>query len=312
MNNGKANPLSPDRRYVRGASVAALSREKSVVFALPQGQVVVVQPIDVLWLSEVLERSALPISGAELLRDASPEEERVLHHLVARGILAEATQDYPPAPSGPAGEKVCGRLLVGISGAVQAIHTPAFVLPLLHHFCERMDLIFTDAAAKFVVPEAFEYFGIGVWKDPFEKGGQVPHMELARSADLVLIAPASAATLHRLASGACSDLLSLVVAATEAPVVVAPAMNGAMWRKPAIRRNVAQLRKDGVIVVEPSVGFEVSSQDPLKLEQGGMGLSPANVVSALTSVLALSRTGSNPARTLPQRKPGRRAAQPSR
>ena len=75
--------------------------------------------------------------------------------------------------------------------------------------------------------------------------------------------------LHKLASGACSDLVSLIVAATKAPVVVAPSMNPEMWTHPAIQRNVAQLRADGVWVIEPGLGFEVGQRDAI-------GVGPAN------------------------------------
>lgn len=88
----------------------------------------------------------------------------------------------------------------------------------------------------------------------------VPHAELADNADAVLVAPCSASTLHKLASGACSDLVSLVVAATKAPVIVAPSTNANMWAHPPVQRNVAQLRADGVWIVEPWRGTRVSKR----------------------------------------------------
>ena len=88
------------------------------------------------------------------------------------------------------------------------------------------------------------------------------HVHLASRAEIIAVIPASAHALQRLATGACSDLLSLTVAATKAPVVLFPAMNANMWRHRAIARNVAQLRADGCYVVEPGPGFEVSTITP--------------------------------------------------
>lgn len=276
--------------------MAALSRRDGVLFCRPDGRVLAVEPVDVGWLSGALEKAALPVSGKILLEGADEAQARTLAMLVAGRVLVEA-----PAPGAAAHQdrKPCRHLVMGISGAVQAIHAPTIVLPLFYHFCERMDLVFTEASKRFVVPEVFGYFGIGVWTDGFASRGstRVPHMDLARSAELVLVAPASAATIHRLATGACSDLLSLVVSATDAPVVVAPAMNGAMWRKGAIRRNVARLREDGVSVVEPSTGIEVSSGAEAVPEPGGMGLSAANLLPTLTAVLATARASDGTAGT---------------
>src|SRR3989442_15074440 len=83
-------------------------------------------------------------------------------------------------------------------------------------------------------------------------------MHLAKRAELVLVLPATARTLFRLAHGVCDDLLSLVVCATEAPVVVVPSMNPVMWRNPAVQRNVDLLRRGGRFIVEPGPGWEVA------------------------------------------------------
>src|SRR5207249_11528339 len=98
------------------------------------------------------------------------------------------------------------------------------------------------------------YYGLPVWVDRFEArdGVNVPHMWLASRADVILIA-ATAHTIHRLATGACSDLLSLVVAATRAPIVIAPSMNPLMASQPAVARNSGQLRRVGYYVAEPGL-----------------------------------------------------------
>ena len=98
---------------------------------------------------------------------------------------------------------------------------------------------------------------INTWVDAFDRrdGVHVPHVVLGQSADCLLVMPASAACCCRLAQGACSDLLSLTVSATTAPVVVVQVMNTAMWNHAAVQRNIQLMRDDGMYVVEPSLIF---------------------------------------------------------
>jgi hypothetical protein len=120
-----------------------------------------------------------------------------------------------------------------------------------------MDLILTEAALRFTTSDFFEFYGIRTWVDAFARrdGVHVPHIALGQSADCLLVMPASAACCQRLANGACSDLLSMTVAATTAPVIIAPAMNTAMWNHAAVQRNVQRLRDDGMYVIEPGLIF---------------------------------------------------------
>jgi phosphopantothenoylcysteine synthetase/decarboxylase len=177
--------------------------------------------------------------------------------------------------------------VVGVTGAVNAIHVVSLLPALYRRFCDRLDVVFTASSLRFVNPDALRYFGIGCWTDAFSPRGDVtvPHIHLARAAELVVVMPASAASLQRLASGACSDLLSLVVAATKAPVAVAPSMNHAMWSNEAVQRNVRQLRQDGVHVVEPALALEVSDKQEAQPEHGGMGLSAASAMEVLSALL---------------------------
>ena len=122
------------------------------------------------------------------------------------------------------------------------------------------------------------------------EGKTVPHIALAKNADLVAVMPATAGSISRLATGACSDLLSLVAIATTAPVVVAPTMNTAMWDNPAVRRNVDQLRADGVYVVEPTFFFEaaelVKGAPPLCGMLGVFWGGPRSMVDVFRAVLS--------------------------
>ena len=120
------------------------------------------------------------------------------------------------------------------------------------------DVILTASGARFVTPATFTGLTRGsVHTDLFADRG-LPHVELAQRADLIVVAPATARTLARLAHGLADDLLALTVLGTRAPVLVAPAMEAGMWLHPATRRNVALLREDGVELAGPESGRHAS------------------------------------------------------
>lgn len=142
----------------------------------------------------------------------------------------------------------------------------------------------TANAARFVTPLTFQALsGEAVRHDLWDEAAEMGmgHLELARWADRVLIAPASADVLARLAHGLANDLLTTLCLATEAPLAVAPAMNHRMWRHPATQANVATLRARGVAILGPADG-------PLAEGESGPGrmLEPEQLVAAL-----LTRSG---------------------
>src|SRR5262249_25094160 len=156
----------------------------------------------------------------------------------------------------PPEDRLCRHLVVGITGAIGAASVAPLIFSLAREFCREIDIILTEAALSFLNPAPFEHYGLRTWTKPSERRAEItgPHIHPA-APEMVLVLPASARTIHKLAQGECSDLLSLVVAATRAPVVLAPAMNEAMWQSPAIARNVAQLRADGVYLIEPGLAY---------------------------------------------------------
>ncbi len=282
--------MLPDQWYVRDPAVVAASRGDRFLFLSPDRSPVVIRDLDAEALASLLARTAVPTPGHVLAEMCSPE---ALDLLVEHGVLwrgdEAALADRLPRPRS-AGPRRCRRAVVGISGAISAAGMLAEVINIADHLADEVDVVLTEAATRFVQPAVFEYWGLRTWLDPFEPrhGATVPHIHLATRADLVLIAPASASTLHRLASGSCSDLLSLVVAATAAPVAVAPVMNGRMWRSLAVSRNVAQLRADGIWIIEPGLGFEVSDRGQAGDVGGaGYGRSPGGLVRALGAILDL-------------------------
>lgn len=148
------------------------------------------------------------------------------------------------------------RVLLIVSGGIAAYKTPDLVRRLRARGI-AVRCVMTKAAAEFVTPlslaavsEDKVYGDLFSLTDEHEMG----HIQLSRDADLILVAPATAHLLARMAHGLADDLASTVLLATDAPVVVAPAMNVRMWTHPATEANLALLRQHGVAVIGPEVG----------------------------------------------------------
>ncbi len=148
------------------------------------------------------------------------------------------------------------RILLAISGGIAAYKAPELVRTL-----RRADHVvrcaLTPEAERFVSPLSLQAVsGETVRRDLFDAGeeGEIDHIGLADWADLVLVAPATANLLAKMAAGLADDLVSTVLLATRAPILVAPAMNVNMWSHPATQANLAVLRDRGVAVVGPDSG----------------------------------------------------------
>ena len=118
-------------------------------------------------------------------------------------------------------------------------------------------MILTRAGAEFVTPLSLgSLSGDKVYQELFNltDEAEMGHIELSRSADLVVVCPATADLLAKAANGLANDLASTTLLATDKPVLMIPAMNVRMWEHAATKRNVARLRADGVAVMEPDVG----------------------------------------------------------
>ena len=149
------------------------------------------------------------------------------------------------------------RVVVGVTGSIAAYKSAALVSALVQHGA-HVDVILTEAGARFVTAATFAALTPGeVHTGMFAPRG-IPHVALAADADLLVVAPATARTLARLAHGTADDLLALTALGTRAPVLAAPAMEAEMWAHPATRRNVAQLQADGVAVAGPDSGRHAS------------------------------------------------------
>ncbi len=148
------------------------------------------------------------------------------------------------------------RVIVGVTGSIAAYKAADIVSKLTQAGAE-VDVILTEAGAQFITPMALRGLsGRPVYTDIFDVRAElaISHVELARRADAVVIAPVSATTLARLAHGFADNLLSLTVLATQAPVVLAPAMDSQMYGNAATQANVALLKERGMTVVGPVEG----------------------------------------------------------
>jgi phosphopantothenoylcysteine decarboxylase/phosphopantothenate--cysteine ligase len=147
-------------------------------------------------------------------------------------------------------------VLIIIGGGIAAYKT----LELIRRLKERgvaVRAILTAAGAEFVTPLSVSALtGEKVFQDLFSltDEAQMGHIQLSRSADLVVVAPATADLMAKLAGGHANDLASTALLATDKPVLMAPAMNVRMWNRPATQRNLATLKQDGVIFVGPDDG----------------------------------------------------------
>lgn len=148
------------------------------------------------------------------------------------------------------------RILLTVSGGIAAYKIPELVRQL-QRVGHEVRCAVTPAAARFVAPLSLQALtGAPVRQDLFDPSeeGEIDHIRLADWADLVIVAPATANTLGRMAHGLADDLVSAVLLATEAPVLAAPAMNVNMWNHPATQANLETLRQRGVRFVGPGVG----------------------------------------------------------
>ncbi len=147
-------------------------------------------------------------------------------------------------------------VLLGVSGGIAAYKAVALCSKLVQAGA-TVDVVMTDGALKFVTPLTFQAISRRpVLTDTFkeEDPAKIAHIDVAERADLILIAPASANVIARLAHGFADDMLTTAVLASTAPLWVAPAMNVHMYAHPAVQANLEVLRKRGVRVLEPGTG----------------------------------------------------------
>jgi phosphopantothenoylcysteine decarboxylase/phosphopantothenate--cysteine ligase len=191
------------------------------------------------------------------------------------------------------------RILLIVGGGVAAYKSLELVRELARRGIAARAIL-TRAGAEFVTPLSLSALtGEKVYQDLFSltDEAEMGHIELSRSADLVVVAPATADLMGKAANGLADDLASTTLLATDKPVLMAPAMNVRMWEHPAVRRNVAALARDGVLFVGPGEGEMACGEFGV-----GRMAEPVEIADAVQAALAGAPAGA-PALPAPARRP---------
>ena len=175
------------------------------------------------------------------------------------------------------------RILLIIGGGIAAFKS----LDLIRRLRERgasVTPVLTKAGEEFVTPLSVSALaGQKLFRDLFNltDEAEMGHIELSRSADLIVVAPATADLMAKMAHGHANDLASTLLLATDTPVLIAPAMNVRMWDHPATKRNLAQLVSDGIRVVGPNIGdMACGEHGPGRMSE------PLEIVAAIEAAIA--------------------------
>ncbi|MBI3317523.1 MAG: hypothetical protein HYZ90_00010 [Candidatus Omnitrophica bacterium] len=158
-------------------------------------------------------------------------------------------------------------VVIGVTGSIACYKACEVVSSLRKDQGLNLQVVMTKEAAHFVTPLTFQTLtGNRVYSDVFEvpEEWDLLHTSLSQKADLILVCPATMNTIGKLANGICDDLLTCVIFASRAPVLLAPAMNKAMFEHPATQENIARLKRFGVQFIGPIRG-------ELACRQVGMG-----------------------------------------
>ncbi len=173
------------------------------------------------------------------------------------------------------------RIALGVTGGIAA-YKAAELVRLLVKQGATVQVAMTEAATHFVTPVTFQALsGHPVFTDQWDPrmANNMAHIDLSREADALLIAPASADFLAKVANGLADDLLSTLTLARDCPLLVAPAMNRQMWENAATQRNMATLRADGIALLGPACGEQACGESGL-----GRMIEPDEIIAELIAL----------------------------
>ncbi len=176
-------------------------------------------------------------------------------------------------------------IILGVTGGIAAYKAPALVRRL-REYGASVQVVMSDSARQFVTETALQAVsGLPVRSSLWDREAEAAmgHIELARWAELVLIAPATAEFMARIAAGAAPDLLTTLCLATKAPIVIAPAMNHVMWANPAVQENREVLEGRGIRLLGPEDGDQACGESGV-----GRMMEPNDIVSALQPIAPVS------------------------
>ena len=177
-------------------------------------------------------------------------------------------------------------ILLGISGSISSYKAVDLASKLVQHGAD-LDVIMTSSAAQFIAPLTFEsIIHKPVIQDVFTSGSEegIYHISATEQADLVVIAPATANMIAKIANGLCDDPISLAVLSSKAPVIVCPAMDGHMYQNPVTQENIQKLTDRGIVLVGPTTGHLASGS----IGQGRL-VEPSDILGHIR--LLLGQTG---------------------
>ena len=173
-------------------------------------------------------------------------------------------------------------ILLGVTGGIAA-YKAVDLASKLTAAGAKVDCIMTKNARKFIRPKSFEAVTgravyTSLWTGPQDY--KIEHIDLAAAADIVVIAPATANTIAKIANGICDDLLSTTICACwNKPVLVAPAMNSNMWANPAVQKNVETIKQAGFRTIGPETGRLASGAEGI-----GRMTQPDDIIKAIEDV----------------------------
>jgi phosphopantothenoylcysteine decarboxylase/phosphopantothenate--cysteine ligase len=161
-------------------------------------------------------------------------------------------------------KKRARRILLCATGAYIVYTLPRIIMHLLHHVADDVQVVMSHDAAKMVSRQSVEATSrnhVFIELDESNADVFVPHIELARDADFILVYPATVNILGKVANGIADDLVSALIIAAEIPVIFVPVSNPAMLGHPAVQRNIERLKADGYVVLSPMLGPEVATRE---------------------------------------------------
>ena len=176
------------------------------------------------------------------------------------------------------------KILLGLTGGIACYKSAEFARAMIKEGA-TVQVVMTDGAKEFITPLTMQALtGHTVYSNQWDDqpDNKMPHIDLTRQADAVVIAPCTANFMSKLANGLGDDLLSTLCLARPAhiPFIVAPAMNAEMWKKPATQRNLAQIKEDGALIMGPASGFQACGE----IGDGRM-LEPAQMLEEVIAAL---------------------------
>jgi len=244
-------------------------------------------------VGELMRLLARPRSRDELVARLAERFEDVTKNVATIDAAIEhltqagAVKTGPLTDAPPRAKSGGRRVVLGVTGAVSAAMSPAVAAQLVGNG-HTVRVALTKAAQKFVTSlslEAITHEPVvrGLWHRTKEL--PTPHINLAEWAEAVVVCPATATTLSRIAAGDCSDLVSATAIATRAPVLLVPSMNAAMYEAPAVQRNLEKLLEDGFHLAQPGYGHEVAHAPGQRAVTMGPAPGPREIAALLEAVL---------------------------